>query len=380
MKLKDCYSIEDIRELAVSRIPFVASEYLECGTGSENLLVRNRKQLDKILFTPEFCKGSFMPSTSVQLFGENYSVPFGIAPIGLSGLVWPSSELSLAITAESLNFPFTLSTVATETPETIGNALKNNNGWFQLYPPKDSSIRDSLLERAKNAGFKVLVVTADVPMPSERERSKRAGAQVPLKFNFKFIFNVLLKPIWLFSTLKRGVPRLRTVHKYTNNNSLKFVSGFVGNRLGGSLDWEYCKELIKAWNGPTIIKGILSEKDLEKAIEIGFDGVYVSNHGGRQFDGGISSIESLKRISKVNKGRVKIIFDSGVRSGLDIMRALYCGADFVMLGRPFMYGVAANFKEGPKKVFDILKSGLINNMSQIGVKDIKDLKIKDLKN
>lgn len=376
MKLKDCYSIEDIRKSAIKRIPFVASEYLECGTGSEDLLIRNRQELDKILFTPEFCKGSFIPSTSVQLFGESYSVPFGIAPIGLSGLVWPKSEISLAKTAETLNFPFTLSTVATETPEAVGNACKkHNNGWFQLYPPKDLSIRDSLLERAKKAGFKVLVVTADVPMPSERERSKRAGAQVPLKFNLNFIFNVLLKPAWLFSTLIRGVPRLRTVHKYTNNNSLKFVSGFVGNRLGGSLDWGYCTELIKAWNGPTIIKGILSEKDLEKAIEVGFDGVYVSNHGGRQFDGGKSSIESLKIISKANKGRVKIIFDSGVRSGLDIMRALYCGADFVMLGRPFMYGVAANFKEGPKKVFEILRKGLINNMSQIGVKDIEEFKI-----
>jgi len=375
MKLKDCYSIEDIRKSAIKRIPFVASEYLECGTGSEDLLIRNRQELDKILFTPEFCKGSFIPSTSVRLFGESYSVPFGIAPIGLSGLVWPKSEISLAKTAKTLNFPFTLSTVATETPEAVSNACNNlNNGWFQLYPPKDLTIRDSLLERAKKAGFKVLVVTADVPMPSERERSKRAGAQVPLKFNLKFIFNVLLKPAWLFSTLIRGVPRLRTVHKYTNNNSLKFVSGFVGNRLGGSLDWIYCKELIEAWNGPTIIKGILSEKDLEKAIEVGFDGVYVSNHGGRQFDGGKSSIESLKLISKANKGRVKLIFDSGVRSGLDIMRALHCGADFVMLGRPFMYGVAADFKEGPKKVFEILRNGLINNMAQIGVKNIEEFK------
>ena len=373
LKLSNQYpAIEDMARKAKQRIPRVAWEYLDSGTGEEDLLARNREAFQKITFLPQFCKGELVANTEVTLLGKTYSTPIGIAPVGLTGLMWPGIEHYLAATANRMKIPFCLSTVATETPETVGEHV-GDMGWFQLYPPKDNKIRDSLLQRAKEAGFHTLVITADVPMASKRERTKRAGMSMPPKITPKMIWEGITHPVWSFYTLKNGIPRLRTIEHYTNNNDMKFVSGFVGNRLGGTLDWDYCRELKEAWDGPVVLKGILHPDDAEKAIEAGMDAVYVSNHGGRQFNGASTAIEALPAIvKKVNK-RVPVIFDSGVRTGLDIMRAIYLGADFVFAGRPFIYGVAALGKYGGDHAVEIFTDDLKNNMVQLGVANFEEL-------
>jgi L-lactate dehydrogenase (cytochrome) len=365
--------ISDVAQKAKKRMPHVAWEYLESGTGDESLLEQNKLSFQSLKFLPRFCKGEFLAEVNTTLFGKQYNAPIGIAPVGLSGLMWPRIEQYLAQTAKVKNIPYTLSTVATETPETIGS-LVGENGWFQLYPPKDRKVRDSLLSRAKDSGFTTLIITADVPMASRRERSKKAGLAIPPKLTPKLIWDGLTHPVWSWQTLNHGLPRLRTVEHYLHTKDLKFTSGFVGNRLGGSLDWNYCQELKEAWNGPVVLKGILHPEDAKKAIGIGLDGIYVSNHGGRQFNGAVTAFEALPNIVKVVNRQVPILFDSGIRTGLDAMKALHLGADFVLVGRPFVYGVAGLGLYGGEHIANILIDDLKNNMVQLGVTNLDVLR------
>ena len=365
--------IADIAQKAKKRVPNVAWEYLDSGTGDESLLHANQTAFEKIRFLPRFCKGFLEARIETELFGQKYSAPIGIAPVGLTGLLWPKVEQYLALTANRMQIPYCLSTVATETPETIGPKV-GDMGWFQLYPPKDKDVRDSLLDRARNSGFRTLVVTADVPMASRRERSKKAGLAIPPKITAKLICQGITNPVWGYHTIRRGLPRLRTVEHYTNTNDMKFVSGFVGNRLGGTLDWEYCKELRDIWEGPIVLKGVLNPDDASKVVEVGLDGIYVSNHGGRQFNGAVPAIEALPGIVETVKRKVPILFDSGIRTGLDAMRALYLGADFVFVGRPFIHGVCALGKYGSDHVAHILMDDLKNNMVQLGAKTVEEIR------
>lgn len=189
------------------------------------------------------------------------------------------------------------------------------------------------------------------------------------------IWEGITHPTWSYHTIKNGLPRLKTVEYYTNNSDFKFVSGFVGNRLGGTLDWNYCKQLKEMWGDkPVLLKGVLHPQNAAKAIEIGLDGIYVSNHGARQFNGAITAIEALPAIVKEVNGRVPIIFDSGVTTGLDIMRAIYLGADFVMAGRAFIAAVAALGKYGGDHAAHIFIDDLQNNMVQLGVANWGDLR------
>lgn len=368
----DYPAIIDLAQKAKKRIPHVAWEYLQSGTGDEDLVERNRTAFQKITFLPQFCKGELAPTLETTLFGQKYAAPFGIAPVGLTGLMWPRVEHYLAATANRYQIPYTLSTVATETPETVGQHI-GNMGWFQLYPPREKELRQSLLKRAKDAGFHTLIVTADVPMPSRRERTKRAGLRMPPKITPRMIWEGVTHPAWTIATLKNGLPRLRTVEAYAKHSNMQFVSNMVGNRLGGTLSWDYCKLLKEEWDGPIILKGVLHPKDAEKAVAIGMDGIVVSNHGGRQFNGAMTSIEALPAIVKAVNGRTKILFDSGVRTGLDVMRALSLGADFVLLGRGFVYGVAALGQYGGDHVTEILMDDLKNNLVQLGMENIKQL-------
>ena len=370
-------AIKDLAEKAKKRIPHVAWEYLSSGTGEEDLLDRNISAFQQIRFLPKFCKGDLEANIETSLFGRTYSAPIGVAPVGLTGLMWPRVEHYLAASAKRMNIPYSLSTLATETPETVGERV-GDMGWFQLYPPQEREVRQSILQRAKDAGFHTLLVTVDVPIASRRERTKRAGLGMPPKITGKMIWEGITHPTWTYYTLANGLPRLRTVEKYANNTDMKLVSGFVNNRLGGSLDWDYCKELKDSWEGPVVIKGVLHPEDAAKAIEIGLDGIGVSNHGGRQFDGAPAAIEALPAIAKEVNGRVPIIFDSGVRTGLDIMRALYLGADFVLAGRPFVCSVAAIGKYGGDHAASIFIDDLKNNMLQVGATTLEELRSADL--
>lgn len=372
--MMDTYpSISDLRQKAKKRIPNVSWEYLEPGTGMDLTMARNRKALDQVLLRPRFIRGKINVDLQTELFGRTYAAPFGVAPIGLCGLVWPDAEGILASMAKVSRIPYSLSTVATQTPEVIGPKV-GEMGWFQLYPPKDPAIREAMLNRAKAAGFHTLIITADVPTPGRREDSRKAGLTMPPKINLKMIWQGATHPAWSMQILKHGLPRLRFVESFSPKKDLKSAANYARFDFRGDLDWEYVKRVREMWDGPVLLKGILHPEDAKDAVANGIDGIVVSNHGGRQFDGGPAALDALPEIVAAVGGKVPVLFDSGIRTGLDILRAIALGADFVLLGRPFMYGLAALGSRGAEHVFNIFIEDLTNNMKQLGIERPVDVR------
>ncbi len=372
-KLQRYPAVSDLYKLAKKRIPLIAWEYLDMGTGEDVALTRNRTGLDRITLLPKFMMGAQTQNTTTELFGHTYTVPFGVAPVGLTGLMWPDAEIILAEAAAQYGYPYCLSTAATQTPETIGKVV-GEMGWFQLYTPRDEDICDDLLLRAKDSGFHTLVVTADIPASSRRERTARAGLRIPPEITPNFVWQAAKRPAWTVATLTKGLPRLRTVEKYADATDIRNAAKFVGERFGGNLSWEYLKRIRDAWDGPIILKGLLHPEDAETAISLGIEGIGVSNHGGRQLDAAPAAIDALAPIVEQVNGRAKIIFDSGIRSGLDVIRALALGADFVLCGRAFMMGVAAFGELGGVHTTEILQADLKTNMAQLGVQTVAEIK------
>ena len=365
-------STSDLRKRARRRIPHVAWEYLDSGTGDERAVRRNAERMAEVTLVPRFMMGELKPEISTNLFGQAYQAPFGIAPVGLGGLMWPRMECILARTADKYSIPFCLSTVGTETPETVG-PIVGDMGWFQLSPPREREIRDDLLKRVEDSGFRTLVITADVPATGRRERTTRAGLRMPPRITARFVYEALKHPTWTVQTLQHGLPRLKTIEKYAVSKRTRDVVATVDQKLGGTMSWDYLKEVRDRWNGPLILKGILHPEDAERAVQTGVDGIQVSNHGGRQLDAAPAAIDALPAIVSRVQGKVSILFDGGVRSGLDIARAFALGADFVALGRVFICAVAALGKCGGDHAVEILQAELKNSMIQLGCSNLQEL-------
>lgn len=366
-------AIADLERRAMRRLPAFAREYMVSGTGDEATVRRNRSAFEAVTFRPQFLKGELDPDTATTLFGRRYSAPIGIAPVGLTGLIWPGADEILAHLAADRRIPHTLSTVATTKPETVG-PITRGHGWFQLYPPRDHAIRDDLIERAAASGFDVMVVTADVPAPSRRERQRRAQVRVPPAIGPSLVAQAAMHPAWTAATLRRGLPKFETLEPYIDRSTLKQMSGFIGARLGGTLSWDYLAEIRERWDGPLVVKGILDTDDAARCVDAGADAVQVSNHGGRQLEAAPSPLEALPDIVERVDGRVPVLLDSGVRSGADVARALALGADFVFAGRAFLFGIAALGTKGADHAFEILRDGLVNVMHQTGCATIDELR------
>ncbi len=360
-------SIADLASRARRRMPHFSWEYLDSGTGRETCVARNITALQNIRLVPQFMKGEQTLNLATDLFGTRYNAPFGIAPVGLTGLMWPGIEQMLAKTAARYRIPYCLSTVATADPESIGPAT-DGMGWFQLYPPKDTAMRRDLLERASAAGMTTLVITADTPMQSRRERQRRAEVSVPPKRTIKTYWRAAIRPSWSIATLAHGLPRFHTLEKYVSSTDVAEIGAFM-NASMGPFDWTYLEQTRQEWQGPMLVKGLLNPQDARRCIDCGADGVIVSNHGGRQFDGAPATIEALPAIANELAGDGVILFDSGVRSGLDICRALAMGAHFVLLGRGFIYGAAALGQRGSDHVADLLLADLESNLGNLGCND-----------
>ncbi len=365
-------AISDLEARAQRRLPSFAWDYLDSGTGAEQALDRNLDALAQVTFLPQLLKGLMEPITKTSLFGVDYAAPIGIAPIGLTGLIWPGADGALARAAASRRIPYVLSTVANEKPEIAGPEA-DGMGWFQLYPPRDEETRRDLIDRAQKSGFTALVVTADVPTTSRRERQRKARISIPPSIGPRLIFEVARRPAWARALAREGLPRFRCLEKYVDAASMRHMGAFVGDKLGGTLSWEYLAAVRDQWEGPLIVKGILDIDDAQRCVDNGADAVQVSNHGGRQLDGAVGAIDALAPIVDRVGAQVPVLFDSGIRDGLDVARAIAHGASFVFCGRAFMFGVAALGEPGPGHAYDILHEGLLNVMHQTGCKSLDQL-------
>ena len=358
-------AIEDLERRAKRRLPHFSWEYLASGTGDESAMHRNRSALLDVELVPQLMKGVIEPDTRTTLFGVEHAAPIGVAPLGMSGLIWPGADQALARTARANGFPHVLSTVATTTPEDVG-PLAGDMGWFQLYPPRDDALRSDLLDRVEGAGYRTLVITADVPKGSRRERQRKAHIRVPPKITPRLMWQSVTHPAWSMAVLRHGIPRFRTIEQYLDGTSLASVAGFVGASLGGSLSFDYVAEVRARWTGNIVVKGILDPADARRSIDVGADAICVSNHGGRQLEAAPAAISCLPAIAAEIGDEVPVLFDSGVRSGADIARAISLGADFVFAGRPFYFGLGALGADGAGHAYEILHDGLLNVMHQTG--------------
>ncbi|MEX0286689.1 MAG: alpha-hydroxy acid oxidase [Paracoccaceae bacterium] len=363
--------LDDLRKRAKQRLPHFAWEYLDSGTGVDAARTRNRTALDRIGFLPGILHGIKEPDLNCNILGEDMALPFGVAPVGMSGLFWPGAEQMLARAAAAAQIPYTLSTVASQSPEDVAPAL-GPHAWFQLYPPKEEAMRLDMLERIKAAGFRVLVLTVDVPVASRRERQVRSGLQQPPRLTPRIMAQVAIRPAWALASARRGMPKLRTLEKYVPGPQKAMPpGGHIGYLLRASPDLDYVKWLRDRWDGPLVIKGVMRVEDTEPLQAAGVDALWVSNHGGRQFDGTPASIEVLPDIRAASN--LPVIFDSGIEGGLDVIRALSLGADFVMLGRAFHYAVAALGAAGPAHLIDMFRQDISSCLGQMGVPDLSEI-------
>ena len=363
----------DLKAKARKRMPRFAFDYIEGGCHEEVGLLRNRQDIRAVQLRSELLKPFSGSNMEVELFGHTYSTPFGVAPVGLQGLMWPKAPEILAKAAADKNIPFVLSTVSSAKLEDIAE-ISEGRAWFQLYNPTDPEIRQDLLSRISAAQYPVLVVTVDVPTFGYRPRDIRNGLAMPPKMSITNILQMLARPAWLLATARAGKPEMQTLKPYMPKNlPTDQLAAFMNKTVMGRVDMEGLKPIRDFWKGPLVVKGLINMKDVATAIELGVDAVVMSNHGARQLDVGESPVPALKQAAKQYGDKIKIFMDSGLRSGTNIACALACGADFTFLGRPFVYGVGALGDKGGIHTINMLATQLTQVMNQLGCATVADL-------
>ena len=373
-------SVEDLRTKAKSKIPKFAFEYLDGGCNEDVNIKKNTDRIRDIELKPKYLVDYQEPSLKTELFGHTYDAPFGISPVGLQGLMWPKSPEILAKAAFEHNIPFVLSTVTTASIEKIAD-ITEGKSWFQLYHPAEESVTKDILKRAETAGCPVLVILADVPSFGYRPRDIRNGLSMPPKMTLTNIINAAKRPHWALKTVVNGQPAFETLKTYMPKNlNLNQLAKFMDATFSGRLDEVKIKKIRDMWKGKLVLKGAESVHDVEKAYQLGLDGVIVSNHGGRQVDVGQASVDSLQAIAPLYKDKMTVMMDSGIRGGADVARVMASGADFSFMGRTFMYGVSALGKKGGNHTISILKQQLTQVMEQMSCAKVADLQEKLITN
>lgn len=366
-------SVDDLRKRARRRIPRFAFDYMDGGCNEDVNLHKNTAEIREVELKPYYLTPHAGSSIQTELFGHTYDAPFGIAPIGLQGLMWPNSPEILARAAFEHNIPFILSTVSTSSIERISE-ITEGRAWFQLYHPTEDRLRDDIIRRAAEAECPVLVILCDVPTFGYRPRDIRNGLAMPPKMTLRNIMQIIGRPNWALRTLYHGQPNFETMKPYMPKGlDLKQLGLYMNETFSGRLNEEKIKPIRDMWKGKLVLKGVASEEDTETAIRLGLDGIIVSNHGGRQLDAGQSTIKPLQQIAPKYGDQITVMMDSGMRSGPDVARSIASGAKFTFMGRSFMYGVAALGNRGGQHTISMLKVQLQQVMEQICCERVEDL-------
>ena len=364
-----------MQERARRRVPRFAYDYAAGGVGDGAPNVEhNRTAMDAVRLLPRYGVDVSRIDTRTTLFGQDYAMPVGVSPMGNPGVVWPGTGDILARAAQKAGLPYIGSTVANESIEHFGR-IAPDSYWFQLYPlPNNGHERSfDLVRRAEAAGAKVLVVTVDVPCRPKRVGDVGNGLEVPFRWRARTLRDIAVSPAWAIETLRRGRPAFETLRRYVPEGASIFdIAKFGQKEMGQAITWGWVARLRDVWPRAMVVKGIMHPDDAERAVEIGCEGVLVSNHGGRQFDAAPASIEVLPAIAERVRGRAKVLYDGSIRSGLDVLRALASGADFTFAARAFLWSVAAIGQAGGDHATASFREELRSNMGQAGVTTVAE--------
>ena len=368
-------TIADLRRRARRRVPRFAFDFVDGGCGENEVRDSNRVALDAIKLVARYGLGAGAVSTEIALFGRHYAAPIGIAPMGMGGLLWPKAERHLATAAQAMNVPYVLSTPASASIEEIAK-IAPDVFWFQLYgsPGSDNAITFDLVRRAKEAGAHTLVVTIDTPVRAKRPQDWRNNLSVPFKPNLRTIVDVATSPLWALEVLRNGVPCPENFRAYAGASpSPADVSACSSRELRGGFGWETIERVRKLWPRALVIKGIIHPDDAMRALGLGADGIVVSNHGGRTLDAAPPAIDILPAVVERVGSQLTVLMDSGIRTGLDVVRALALGAKCVFTGRSFLFGVAALGKQGGTHVLEFFSEEIRMAMGQVGARSVAAL-------
>jgi len=349
-----------LRRRAPHNVPLFAFEYGDTGGGNDVGIAHNWVAFDAIKITPRYGVMPSLPPVDVKLFGRSYSAPIGVAPMGGPSLVWPGADLLMAKAAQRARVPYTLSVAGGATIEQAAAAAPDVF-WLQLYRfwHDDHKIGLDLVRRAQAVDAKVLTLTLDVPVRTTRSRETYAGLAHEFRPNLRMIREMMLRPRWMLALLRHGYPRFATIADYAPPGAwTNEIIAFARARMGGAFSWA--------------VKGILHPEDAAKAVSLGIDGIWVSNHGGRQIEALMPSIDVLPAIAAEVGKKATIVLDSGIRSGQDVMRALALGADAAFAGKTFLWAVAALGDDGPNYLIDLYIDELRASLGQIGARTIAE--------
>lgn len=376
--LDDCENIHHLRAAAKRLLPRGIFEYVDRGSEDETLLSANRAALDAIRIVPRYPENVAARSCATTLFGKPSAMPYAIAPTGTAGLVTFEGELDLARAAAAAGVPYTLATGAMTAVEKIARLVPNGRNWMQLYLFQDREISMGLVDRAANAGFEALLFTMDTPVSPNRDYNRLNGFAFPYKPTVRSIVDMCMAPYWLWGTIGRYVlqdGRLPRFENYPEEFRTPITRSPLGPRVQHTdkLSWDDVSRLRDHWKGTFMVKGILHPEDAIKAVDRGADAIVVSNHGGRNLDCAIPAIEALPAIVDAVGARTTVLFDSGVRRGTDIVKAMCLGANGVLAGRATLYGAAVAGQDGAAKALSILKHELLTAMANIGVNNLSEL-------
>lgn len=371
--MKGVVNIEDLRKLAKKRLPKIAYDFIEGGTDDETGLVTNEQAFRQARIVPRYLVDVSVRDQSTTLFGRTYSSPIGIAPTGLAGLFRRGADLMLAEAARDANVPFIMSGSSTGSIEDLGK-LAPDHGWYQLYSSKDEAISEDLIKRTADAGLKTLVFTVDVPEGSNRERNIRNGWGRPLKLSWATKLEALEHPAWMLEWMRHGTPYFSNWAKYAGPGaSADKVADLVAYQNRAPMTWKHVERFRSIFKGNFVLKGIMHPDDAIRAHSLGVDGIMVSNHGARQLDNAPSPLHVLPAINDAVGDKMTLMFDGGIRRGLDAIIALCMGAKFVFQGRPTLYGVTAGGVQGAKTALGIFRREVDISMAQMGATKISDL-------
>lgn len=366
-------NIDDLKRIYARRVPKMFYDYAESGSWTEQTFRENTTDFDQIRLRQRVAVDMAGRSTAAQMIGQDVAMPVALAPVGLTGMQCADGEIKAARAAEAFGVPFTLSTMSINSIEEVAEAT-SKPFWFQLYTMKDEDYVRRLIERAKAANCSALVITLDLQILGQRHKDLKNGLSAPPKLTPKTIANLMTKWAWGIEMLGAKRRNFGNIVGHVEGISdASSLGAWTAEQFDPSLDWGKIEKLKEMWGGKVILKGILDEEDAKMATKVGADAITVSNHGGRQLDGALSSIRMLPRIMDAVGDQVEVHLDSGIRSGQDVLKALALGATGTMIGRAFVYGLGAMGQQGVTRALEVIHKELDTSMALCGEKNVADL-------